>query len=302
LIAKAADKRNKEAARYYANPPSKQFTRLLKTREERDAVRSQKRMQVIDLRSVYKKGNEVWMAMPRSFLSFARGQSVFEDEIQKAKEKASRFHEIGCISMYQDIMQGVEAFRQQQSDTYYRFNRVTLTNVAMILAKASGYRMAPSPSMLIGETGQRLIVPQTIFGEYSFQYDGSPFERSAFRTAVRSSNLVYEPKVYPLHDMWGIATDNVRKIVEHLEAFPEACGKAIFDNYLVVVPGVSYPIVPAEHNDEYCFRNRSGQVQHYKSREDACQSLDCILVHEKLLCPVLVGEKDGRCYFISYWE
>jgi hypothetical protein len=56
--------------------------------------------------------------------------------------------------------------------------------------------------------------------------------------------------------------ENMQKVVSYLDNSPELGGKPMFDNYLVVYPNLD--------------------------------------VQEKIF-PVLLGEKDGRCYFISFW-
>ena len=60
--------------------------------------------------------------------------------------------------------------------------------------------------------------------------------------------------------------------MQHLEAFPELGGKPVFDHFLVVVPGLD------------------GDMAHEKE-----------LISEGRIIPVLLGERDGKCYFISYW-
>ena len=40
----------------------------------------------------------------------------------------------------------------------------------------------------------------------------------------------------------------------------------------------------------------------YTSKDDALKSLDRILIKGNYIYPILVGERDGKCYFISYFK
>ena len=93
--------------------------------------------------------------------------------------------------------------------------------------------------------------------------------------------------------MIDLAPDGVRKIVDTLESFPEANGKPVFDHFGVIVPSVIY--------SESCFRDSIGLIRKIDDMQELSVLLDRSLVKTKSVIPVLIGERDNKCYFISLW-
>lgn len=79
----------------------------------------------------------------------------------------------------------------------------------------------------------------------------------------------YKPKAFPYYQLQAMAPTHVKEIIAHLEKFPDIGGKAAFDHFVVLVPSVK-----SSHSH-------------------------AILLGE--VTPILLGEKDGKCYFICYW-
>jgi hypothetical protein len=123
-------------------------------------------------------------------------------------------------------------------------------------------------------------------------------QSSDFIAVTKLNSYSYEPRVYPLHEFSDILSSNIEKTIELLENFPDAGNKPIFDHFGIIVPGVSYP---APKQILYRFLDESKSVQSYVVREDALKALDKILIKGQYLYAILVGEKDGKCYFISYF-
>lgn len=266
--------------------------RLLHTREERDQVRADKKIQAIDLTAVVKKGEDVWASQPDNFDSFIRWGIAYEEEINFATKKAQRYIKLGCSGMAKQIIDSIEQFKSQVHEFYYGFNRITMTNAAVILAKSLGCKL--STYWLSGESEKKLyrvIVPRNIFEGYNFEAVAS------YDAPYRSKDSYdYEPRVYPLHKLKS--SSYIKRIVDHLEAFPKACGKSIFDNYAVIVPGICYP-----RNDKppFCILTKEGGYISYETREEAVQALDVSLIDNNYITPILLGEKDGKCFFISFF-
>ena len=149
---------------------------------------------------------------------------------------------------------------------YYGFNRITMTNAAVILAKSLGF----SYSVLgfPGENSEKKItVNRKFFGKYNFDpeqtLEFSPYVSemagSPIFTQKQQNPYTYEPRVYPLHELSDIVPDNVRDTISRLEEFPDAGGKPIFDHFGVIVPGVALP-QQAPKGNVYIFldENRNG--------------------------------------------
>lgn len=275
--------------------------RLLRTREDRDKVRAEKRMQPIDLGTVTKKGEEVWASQPDSFDNFVRFSTAYQEEIALAEKKANRYDKLGCSGLAKQIRNSIELFKTQVHEVYYGFNRITMTNAAVILAKSLKYKLVATWPQ--ERRSYKIFVPSSLFEGYDFEVDPNyvPYMSSTGEPVkIRRANesFEYEPRVYPIHRLWHVAPPSVVKIVEHLEAFPNACGKAIFDSYAVVVPGIAYP----REDGVLSVVGLDGIKQDFSSKEELSQALDIALMQKNYITPVLLGEKDGKCFFVSFFR
>ena len=113
------------------------------------------------------------------------------------------------------------------------------------------------------------------------------------------ASYFYEPKVYPFHELKDVASDEVNSVIKFLEHFPEANNKPIFDHFGVIVPSVNFPTCSS--NNMFSIRDENGIIQSYSLRYEAIKSLDLILIKGKYFSPILVGEREGKCYFLSYF-
>jgi len=94
-------------------------------------------------------------------------------------------------------------------------------------------------------------------------------------------NYYFAPRVYPYHELKQLSSSRIEKIINHLEHLPEKGGKPVFDHYLVVVPGMG-------------LQGEAGRRQNPVASDNE-------MIMENLIFPIIVGERDGKCYFISYW-
>jgi hypothetical protein len=258
------------------------YVRFLNDPQQRSELRCLKCMQTIDLLNIHKKTDDIWDSLPDSFAKFLRFNSAYEDDIFQAERKVARYEELGCTSLAGEIKKNIELLKEN-SQVYFGFNRITMTNTALILAKSLNFKFEVETTDSVEIC--KITVPRNIF---SFNFDPNFLE----------DDFVFEPRVYPLHELMDIANDSVKKIIEVLENFPDAGNKPVFDHYGVVVPGIKFPLIKDEL---YTFFDESGVLRSYNERDEAVRSLDKILIKRGDLCPVILGERDGKCYFISYF-
>lgn len=95
-----------------------------------------------------------------------------------------------------------------------------------------------------------------------------------------------------------IANNETKVIIDILEKFPEADNKPIFDHFGIIVPSISLPFKNRNH---FSFINQDNIFQTV-SKEEALLYLDTHLVKNNCIKPIIVGEKDDKCYFISYFN
>lgn len=286
--------------------------RLLKDAQEREDIRLSKRMQGIDLQAVYNKGEDAWNAQPDSFSKFLRFDTAYQDDLKFAEKKVKRYEELGCNSLADEIRKSIDIFREHMEQSHYGFNRITMTNAAIILAKSMGWTFIPSKDVAgvysAYKTDPKIIVDRKFFGKYNFDPEQiigfdpliSEMAKSPVFTVKQQEPYHYQPRVYPLHELLHLATSDLRSIIEVLERFPDAGDKPIFDHFGVIVPGVALP-QQAPKDGIFSFLDEKGLAQIFHTKEQAEKALDMALVQGGHISPVLVGEKDGKCYFISYF-
>lgn len=264
----------------------KSYVRMINDDYVREQIRFAKKMQIIDLQTFYKKGEESWNAQPDNFKTFIRYDSAYMHELKQAEKKMKRYQDLGCQSLASEIAKSIEAFKENMEQTYYGFNRITMTNAAVILAKSMGYKYNPSCNLTAGNytmsTDPQVVVERSFFKDYYFDI-----------SSVVETVYTYEPKVYPYHELKSVASDEVIRTIKTLESFPEANNKPIFDHFGVIVPSICYRGT--------MFKGVSGILQDHANNELCCRELDKVLIKNKYFYPIIIGEKDGKCFFICYW-
>lgn len=83
----------------------------------------------------------------------------------------------------------------------------------------------------------------------------------------------YKPKIYPYYEFESLASSRIKSVIDYLDHMPEVDGKPIFDYFSVVVPTC-----------------------------DIEQEIEFELIKNGILKSVLIGEKDGWCYFICFFN
>jgi hypothetical protein len=269
--------------------------RILKNPEERQEIRLSKKMQAIDLQSFYDKGEDAWSGHSDSFLKFVRFDTSYKDDIALAKKKVEKYKEIGCISLAEEVQKSIDLFIENIEQSHYGFNRITMTSAAIILAKSLGfvynsyfdisdYICSASPQF-----ESRIIVKSEFLKEEN---------TNLYFPDTKRDYYIYEPRVYPFHFFADIANNETKVIIDILEKFPEADNKPIFDHFGIIVPSISLPFKNRNH---FSFINQDNIFQTV-SKEEALLYLDTHLVKNNCIKPIIVGEKDDKCYFISYFN
>lgn len=273
--------------------------RFLKDKEEREQIRCSKKMQIIDLQGIYKKGKSFWDAQPNHFSRFLRFDTGYQDELKKAEKKVKRYEELGCRALADEVQKTMDLFREHTKCNYFGFNRITMTTASVILAKSLGYVYVEDNS------GDKIVVNRKAF----FNFNPEPLiEYNPYVSIMNGINAFtekpqtpydYEPRVYPYYEFASIASEETQKIISHLENFPDVGNKPIFDHFGVIVPSVDFPL---RKSDSFTFLDKSGILRVFDAREDATKNLDKMLIENKDMYPIIIGEKDGKCYFISYFQ
>lgn len=268
--------------------------RFLSDKQKRENIRLQKKMQYIDLQSVCKKGMHHYNCHPSSFNNFIRFDKSLDEEIKKLKNKAKRFQDLGCSFLADEINENLQSYQDYVNQTYFGFNRITMSSASVILAKNLSFKCSVSSSYSSSNLESiRIFVSQDYFGNYIFDQENIEFKNN-------HKSYEYEPKIYPLHVFSDILTDQVKSIVDYLESFPDANNKPIFDFFGVIVPAINFP----NYNRDgfFSFIDCKGLQRMYQDCSEAKFEFDKQLILNKHIAPIIVAEKDHKCYFVSYWS
>ena len=265
--------------------------RLLKSSQERNLIRKNRKIQNVDLRAVYKKGNEIWGSQPNTFEAYNRHNMPFLQEIEISEQKIIRYMDLGCETLADKISKEVRQLRINLSYRYCGFNRITMTVASLILARMHGYKLRTS-----WDIHDNQVV--TIAIQNNLLYDFQPNESELPTTFVTkcSNGYHYEPRSYPVHKM--SVSEDMSRLVDHLDSFPDMNGKALFDDLIVLVPSVKLNA----YNGTYFIKDLNGNILGFDNQEEAAIFLDKVLIEHGFIQPILLGERDGMCYFLCYWS
>lgn len=269
------------------------YVRFVKERKERDKIRSTKRMQTINVGIIEKKGHDIWSSHGDTFSNYCRYDNVWAEEIEQARKELDRFKKLGCDDLSFGIEKDIENFENQIQDNYFGFNRIPMTHAAVILAKVHGYQIKNSSY----RNRYSILIPRNYFNLPNFKHDFVVQDIRAQDADYSWFN--YEPRSYTVKEMMDhkVVSSEMKEILDYLENLPEVGGRPIFDHYRVLVPGISYPKGDWSRGS---YVNRQGR----KITGNVAQikiELDMMFIKDGLFCPILLGEKDEHCYFISYW-
>lgn len=262
--------------------------RMCPSRSRRDRLRRNKIHQVIRLDPLYKKGLDYWDEHLESFEGYVRGQMRFQRDISEGQQMYDRFIGHNLTGMAGEIKRTIDALEiRSAAEQYYGFNKISLISASIILAKMIGYRYDHHDTSASFSHVSRVLASLSLFESYKFYMSDDLHQ------------IEYLPRLYPLHTMERHCSDELKEIVELLEAYPAVGGKPLFDHYRVLFPGVDYP--STRYSNQFRIRLPNGDISYHHSVSEAHEELDVTLMTEKLIVPILLGERDGEHFFISYF-
>lgn len=267
--------------------------RFVPTREQRDVIRLNKRVQDVNTDLIYRRGLEFWESQPSDFKSYMRGSCMYQSDINEASARHKHFSDLGLSLMASEIQNSIiKLQRDAESSRYFGFNKITLTSASVISAKQSGFKyQVRSPESFDSD--------KVLIDAESFKYNFFPKEDRLFDDSSLVS-LEFSPRVYTYHELEPYASEKTKSVVDYLERFPEALGYPLFDHYRVLVSGINYPSEECQKSP-YHIRLPSGNDFSYPQLQKVQMRLDAELLQQKEIVGLLLGEKDGDCYFISYF-
>lgn len=254
--------------------------RFIKDPDVRFEIRSAKKMSAINIQGILQKGTEAWSQCSKTFAGFSRNQTPFAEDLEVCRRRAKMLVEIGCPAIATKLKDRMVQFESYIKERYYGFNRMTIQNASIIVGKVFGCELQ---STLHSNTF-KVSIAQEVYKEVFERIGATPM-------SVKSSggSVSYEPRLYPYYVHADIAPPRMIELIALLESFPEAGYQPIFDHFWVMVPTFSVLNIPA---------NQHHRDQHLS---DIVDWFDRLILRERAVPAIMLGEKDGRCFFVDYW-
>jgi len=265
------------------------LVRVLKSEEMREKARLAKTIQNMDMSMFYRKGQAGWNELPDNFRPFVRHSTVSQEEIERVRTKRTNFTKLGLTSIAIESGRSIEAYEKLLADSFLGFRRLPMTAAAVTLAKAHNYIYDADHGFI------RLDKKTINLWDYEIKKKNLRGEEDVY-SKYRPGILPYNPRIYPFSTLSHLASDECKKMIAHLDKAPEAKGKPLFDHYIVLVPSFELQI----RNN--AFMNANGTTHTFKSAEETQKGFDEELVRNGNISPIILGERAGKCYFLTYFE
>lgn len=280
-----------------ASPP----VRSLKTAEARDAARKKKTMKRCPMRPGGRHDEVRPGDCPSSFMPFVRGGQMRAAAEENCRIIADNFSSIGCVSIASRFVKRQRLISKMLEESYMGFIRTRMNLAGMVAAKFHGCtdidglgmlgwspeRFADNPPWLQPDVSYNVVLP------------GQKVARRQNIGSVPYAGMIpCEVRAYPLHQYPGEVSGHAAKVLEHLEAFPETGGRAAFDHFWALVPSIQTESLPFNYGGHYAICDKDDLVC-YRRVEELHTALDAMLIRQGVVHSVLLGETDGKCYFVS---
>jgi hypothetical protein len=249
--------------------------RFISDPQQREIKRRRKGFRSISIKNM---NQSVFDNEKKDFSIFVRLNDVLSIEIKKAEERGAKFSRLGYTEIQKEVLHSIEEFKKSINSDYYGFHRLSIRRAAIMLARLHD---------------MEVLRPRERQGQSFIQFPKSLLNHYVFLDQVRFP-FYYHPCVFPLWQVADKISEEVRAVVNYLDAFPEAGGRPIFDHFIFLVPGTEPP------KSVKGFNYLGAQITS-STFPEALFRLNHSLLINRHVAAALMGEKDGRCYFICFF-
>ncbi len=322
----------------FKDPPP----RAMKDRYMRDAVRMQGRLSDRTKDGTFLTQVRVepkyWIESPDTMRYFVRLSDFPQMETERRRDTLTRFSKLGMECQAKTYMSYLSALHHRKGDDYCGFYRASLSQMVCTLGKVHNfvYDYTREQICLSPHSGKRLcewlmcnlnVTPPICHMVADMRGD----DFTDFTNRGQSYSLMQALEILDEEDQWQYVVDKITqnlsvplfgygvraymmsafrdiipshvvRLIDALEEFHDCGDKAVFDHYLLIVPGVALPkdIFYNQLAGKYLIRD-GFQRRGFANVMDAYYYLDKTLIQQGLVCPIIVGQKDDMNYLIGYW-
>jgi hypothetical protein len=279
--------------------------RLLVGTEDRKGQRAIKRQaKNIGLKNILQSGTNAennFFGQPEHFKRFARGSKFYLEEMKELQTRQELFVSKSMNELANTFAKRMRSLEESISDTL-GFYRIKPDEAAIMLARLHGFRWNDSGYINVPA---RLLKDSNFFGLAEPELEkSSVLEKTVILntrfvpTTVNTLNFIYQPRMYPLPYFQVALPDKAQKIVDGVEHLSNLNHAPFFDYFWILVPSISlvHPLI--QKTKDHWTITEEGSTNIYTDINEAALSLDKLLVKEGYLVPAIIGERDGKCYFV----
>lgn len=277
--------------------------RLLKDVEKRNQSRNLKnQIKHISLKQSYMRGENSFFGKPDNFDNYVRYNSCNEKEIEKLVKNQKIFTKKRMTELAASINKRIKDL--QVVDSFIGFKRINILDASIICAKMFGMKWHEL---------NFITVPFNLFKTNywisSAKKDSKDEIKKLLIVKDRKSAYVdttafqYQPRLYPL-SKFEISKET-QTLVENLDKISELNNKPGFDYYWILMPSIDINHPYFAFKDGWKINVRKGeelQLQTFTNEYEAAYALDKTLIKDEYFSPILLGEREGKCYFINFVE
>lgn len=298
-------KEYRESFNAIVKPP----TRCIGDAKQRDVARSGKKMKNIDLKEWQKNSIKTWNTYPSTFRVFVRQSDYRQKELEASSARSAKLEAIGATVLASSMSKSVEQMNKFVNETYIGFYKLKMVDASVILAKVHNATFHNTSN----ETGI-ITMPRKLFDEHKFWLEGEinfPVSKDHRKNPKRKATVhvkgfiipdyyTFSPRSYPIHEFSATKPPHIQEAIDVCESHPDIDGKVAYDQYWVVVPGLELTQETFNFTSSWILR-QGDTCERFDTQEEIQSALDVRLTEAGVLHPVLLGEKDGKCYFIALW-
>ena len=283
--------------------------RLLRDPLQRNDVREEKKhAKHIGLKQVYMLGENGFYGKPDNFKLFVRNSDAHVAELSGLETQQKVFLDHSLPEVAHAVNKRIKALNDMRVTSYLGFHRLKPTDAAIIAARMheirwhelhfltvpfksfeGRYWAEPEPRKEDKEDMKRLLVTKD--------------KKGASADAVAFS---YQPRLYQLAKFPELPR-KVTEIISIVESFPELNGCPVFDYYWVLMPSININHPYFRTKDGWKVYVRSSpwcnpELKSFTDEYEAALALDEMLIADGYFNPIILGEREGMCYFLCEME
>jgi hypothetical protein len=278
--------------------------RFVRDSHKRSQVREAKNhVKNLSLKQVYMFGENGFYGKPDNFNMYVRNSKDCSVEISKLEEQKKIFGSHNMPEVSHVVQKRINSFEEMKREEHFGFHRMHPCDAAIILARMHGIKWHEL---------YFLTVPFNFFeANYWENKEIEKEKKDEMKQLLvmkdRKSSLIdkiaftYQPRLYPLSKFPNVP-NTVVDILTSVEAFGELNECPLFDYYWVLVPSINVNHPLFRNKDSWGIYIKYDLLRSFTNEWEAAFALDTTLVNDGYFTPIVLGESEGKCYFLCMWK